>query len=109
MVVEKYGYLIALITALSLLAICDWRYKLALWANPKLYVAIVFGAIPFFLLWDAVNLSAGIFQFDQITKYSYSFVIAGHRFPIEELLFFVLLNYQTVLLWRYYQCYRMRS
>ncbi|WP_084079476.1 lycopene cyclase domain-containing protein [Demequina sp. NBRC 110057] len=94
----QWLYLAALLISIAGLATLDWRYRVALFAEPRRTLATVGIAVAFFLLWDLVGTGLGIF-FIGDGPYQSGIVIAP-EVPLEEVFFLILLTYQTLLLWR---------
>ncbi len=91
-------YLSALVISLLGLGTLDWRHRLALFVDARRTVLTVASAVVLFLMWDLVGVGLGIF-FRGDAPYMTGLVIAP-EVPIEEVFFLILLNYQTLLLWR---------
>ncbi|PKQ27211.1 MAG: lycopene cyclase domain-containing protein [Actinobacteria bacterium HGW-Actinobacteria-4] len=92
-----FAYLGALLISLAGLAVLDWRYKLAMWADARRAVVTIASAVVVFLLWDGIGVALGIF-FRGDAPYMTGLVVAP-EIPVEEVLFLTLLCYQTLLLW----------
>ena len=93
----SFIYLIALAVSLAGLATLDWRYRLALWADPRRTLVTVASAVVVFLVWDGIGVALGIF-FRGDAPYMTGLLVAP-EIPVEEVLFLTLLCYQTLLLW----------
>ncbi|GMA35699.1 lycopene cyclase domain-containing protein [Demequina litorisediminis] len=91
-------YLSALLISIGGLATLDWRYRVALFAEPRRTVLTLLIAVAFFLAWDLVGTGLGIF-FIGAGPYQSGILIAP-EVPLEEVFFLTLLTYQTLLLWR---------
>lgn len=90
-------YLAALLLSLAGLGVLDWRYRIALFPQPRRTLATVGVAVAFFLAWDAVGVGLGIFfrgSASVMTGWQ-----VGPEIPVEEVFFLILLCYQTLLLW----------
>ena len=94
----QWAYLAALVISLAGLSVLDWRYRVALFADPRRTVLTVLLAVAFFLVWDGIGVSLGIF-FIGDSDYLSGIVVAP-EVPLEEIFFLILLTYQTLLLWR---------
>ncbi len=92
-----FAYLAALLVSIAGLAALDFRYRVALFAEPVRTAATVGVAVAFFLVWDLVGVGLGIF-FVGDAPYLSGLVIAP-EVPIEEVFFLILLTYQTLLLY----------
>lgn len=94
-------YALALIISLAGLASLDARYKLAFWHNARRTTKTLAAAMVFFVLWDLADIGLGIFFVGP------SSLLTGLRlapeFPVEELLFLLLLTYVPLLLYRWRQ------
>ena len=88
------AYLGGLLFSIIGLGLLDWRFKVAFWVNKK--AALLATVIPliFFIIWDAVGISLGIF-FRGETKHLTGLMLAP-EFPLEELFFLFLLNYSAL-------------
>ena len=93
----SFAYLAALLVSLAGLATLDFRYRVALFAQPVRTALTVGFAVVFFLLWDLVGVGLGIF-FIGDAPYLSGLVIAP-EVPVEEVFFLILLTYQTLLLY----------
>lgn len=91
------AYLGALLVSLAGLAVLDWRYRVALFDQPRRTLLTVGIGVAFFLVWDLIGVELGIF-FIGDAPYQTGLIVAP-EVPVEELLFLTLLNYQTLLLW----------
>lgn len=94
----SFLYLAALLVSLTGLGFLDWRYRVALWDQPRRTAATVLLGVVFFVIWDAVGIGLGIF-FRGDGPYMTGILVAP-ELPIEELFFLTLLVYQTLLVWR---------
>ena len=90
-------YLIGLLFGLSGLAVLDWRYRVALFAQPARALGTLGIGVAFFLVWDMVGVGLNIFYVGS-SPYLTGVRVAP-EVPVEELLFLTLLCYQTLLLW----------
>lgn len=93
----SFVYLGALLVSLAGLGFLDWRYRLAIFDQPRRALLTVSIGVAAFLVWDAVGVGLGIF-FIGDAPYLTGVVIAA-EVPIEEFFFLTLLVYQTLLLW----------
>lgn len=96
-----FAYLAALSISLLGLGLLDWRFRVALFAEPRRALLTLAIGVGFFLLWDAAGIGLGIF-FRGDGPYMTGVVLAP-EIPLEELVFLTLLVYQTLLLWRYFE------
>lgn len=90
------AYAVFLLLSIGGLATLDYRYTLALWYNARQTLIVLGNALAFFIVWDIAGILAGIFRIGQNTL-----LIGLHigEFPIEELLFLVLLNYTSLIVY----------
>lgn len=101
------AYLTALLVSIAGLATLDFRYRVAVFAQPLRTAATVGVTVMFFLLWDLAGVGLGIF-FIGDAPYLSGLVIAP-EVPVEELLFLILLTYQTLLLFLAFSRRRARG
>lgn len=94
----SFAYLAALMVSIGGLGFLDWRYRVAVFAQPRRALAAVGIGVAVFLLWDLAGVGLGIF-FRGDAGYMTGVQLAP-EVPLEELFFLILLNYQTLLLWR---------
>ena len=93
-----FTYLAALMISLCGLAIIDYRLKLAFWHDAKRSAKTIVIAVGVFITWDLLGIGLGIFIHGS-SQLALPFEILP-EFPIEEILFLVLLCYTTLLLYR---------
>lgn len=93
-----FAYLGALVFSLAGLAILDWRYRLAVWDQPRRSLGVVGIGVAFFLVLDLIGVELGIF-FRGEGEYMTGILVAP-EVPLEEVFFLTLLTYQTLLAWR---------
>jgi lycopene cyclase domain-containing protein len=96
----NFLYLAFLIISLLGLIGIDHRHKLALFRNRVATLASVSVAVVVFLIWDIIGISLGIF-FRGTTPFLSGFHLAP-ELPIEELLFLILLSYNTLLAYQFF-------
>lgn len=94
----SFLYLAALVLSLMGLGVLDWRYRVALWDQPRRTAITLALGVAFFVVWDAVGIGLGIF-FRGDGPYMTGVLVAP-ELPIEELFFLTLLVYNTLLVWR---------
>lgn len=94
----SWAYLAGLLVSLAGLATLDWRYRVALFDQPRRTLVTVVLAVVAFLIWDFIGVGLGIF-FIGDTAYLSGITVAP-EVPLEEIFFLILLTYQTLLLWR---------
>lgn len=91
-----FWYGAALLTSLVGLGLLDYRHKLAIFAGFPLRTFLTIGTgILFFLAWDIVGISQGVF-FRGAGPYQTGLLL-GPELPLEEVLFLALLCYVTLL------------
>jgi lycopene cyclase domain-containing protein len=78
------------------MAVIDYRYKLAQFKYKNRTIKILAIAVSIFIVWDIAGILSGIFF---IGSNDLLVGIRAGEFPIEELLFLVLLNYVSLLLY----------
>jgi len=93
-----FAYLAALLVSIAGLGFLDWRYRVAVCDQPRRALITIGVAVAIFLAWDIAGVGLGIF-FRGDAEYMTGVLLAP-EVPLEELFFLILLNYQTLLLWR---------
>ena len=89
-------YLLALVGAILGTGALDWRHKLALFGGaPGRTLMIVGVGVGFFLLWDVVGITEGVF-FRGSGPWMTGLLLAP-ELPLEELFFLILLCYSTLI------------
>lgn len=91
-------YACALVFSLAGLAYLDFRYRVAVWEQPRRALATVGIGVAFFLVLDVIGVGLGIF-FRGEGPYLTGVLVAP-EVPLEEVFFLTLLCYQTLLAWR---------
>lgn len=94
----SFVYLATLAVSLLGLGVLDWRYRVALWDQPRRTAITLALGVAFFVVWDAVGIGLGIF-FRGDGPYMTGLLVAP-ELPVEELFFLTLLVYNTLLVWR---------
>lgn len=90
-------YLAALLFSLAGVALTDARLKLAAWRDPRrTIVAVVLGTV-FFLIWDAVGITTGVFVKGD-SPLLLGIDLAPHL-PLEEPVFLIFLSYLALVLY----------
>lgn len=87
-------YLLALIISISGLALIDYRLKLTLFTRTKQTIQIILISLIVFVAWDIIGIKLGIFF---IGENNLLLGIRVGQFPIEEVLFLILLNYCSLI------------
>ena len=93
------AYLAALLLVIGCLGLIDWRYKLAYFNNAVQTIKVLVTAVAFFIVWDVAGIGLDIFYIGQ-TRYLTGISIG--EFPLEELFFLILLNYNMLLAYRFF-------
>lgn len=96
---KQFVYLFILIFSLGGLTYLDYRKQLAWFWNARKTAVLLLASLIFFLIWDIVNISAGIIATNP--QWVSGLYVTTPNLPIEEFLFLTLLGYQTLLLWRW--------
>jgi len=94
-----FAYLFTLLVSLAGLAYADYRYRLALFYQPKQTIRVISVSVLFFLIWDVAGITLDIFHTNP--RYVSGLHLGHPDLPIEELLFLTLLTYLTLLFWRF--------
>jgi len=94
----SFAYLGALLVSIAGLGFLDWRYRVAVFDQARRALATIGIGVAVFLAWDVAGVGLGIF-FRGEAGYMTGVQIAP-EIPLEELFFLILLNYNTLLLWR---------
>ena len=95
-------YAAALLVSLACLILLDVRFRLVFARRPLISSAVLLIGVGFFIVWDAVGISLGVFRHVD-SRWATGIVLAP-EFPLEELLFLVFLGYLTLILlneWRH--------
>lgn len=100
-------YLIALVVSITGLVTLDARYRIAIFDRPRPALLTIVIGVAFFLVWDAIGVGLGIFFVGE-GPYQTGIMLAP-EVPLEELFFLILLVYQTLLLWRWFDGRRVRA
>lgn len=103
---KSFAYLSVLVFSLSGLMYLDYKKRLAWFWDVRKTGLILGVSLVFFLIWDMVNIGAGIIATNQ--EWVVGLYVITPNLPVEEFLFLTLLGYQTLLLWRW-QCTRTSS
>lgn len=101
---QQYAYICVLLFSLSGLTFLDYQKKLAWFWDARKTALILVLNLSFFLIWDIVNIEAGIIATNP--AWVTGLYVGIPDLPIEEFLFLTLLGYQTLLLWRW-RCSRI--
>jgi lycopene cyclase domain-containing protein len=91
------AYLLAILVSAGGIAIIDARWRLAAWKSPGRTAAAVAIGVAFFLAWDAVGISTGVFLKGDSPLFTG--VDLAPELPLEELFFLLFLCYLALVLW----------
>jgi lycopene cyclase domain-containing protein len=91
------AYLLAILVSAGGIAIIDARWRLAAWKSPGRTAAAVATGVAFFLAWDAVGISTGVFLKGDSPLFTG--VDLAPELPLEELFFLLFLCYLALVLW----------
>ena len=91
------AYLLAILVSAGGIAIIDARWRLAAWKSPGRTAAAVAIGVAFFLAWDAVGISTGVFLKGDSPLFTG--VDLAPELPLEELFFLIFLCYLALVLW----------
>jgi lycopene cyclase domain-containing protein len=92
------SYALALVVSLAGLLFIDYRFKLAFFFDRARTTKIMLICMLVFIVWDVLGIIGDIFFIGQNS------VLLGVQigeFPIEELLFLALLNYSSLICYRF--------
>lgn len=90
-----FVYLASLLVSTGCMVLLDYRYRLAFFCVPLRAAAAVGFGLAFFLVWDAVGISLGVFR--HLDSRWATGIMLGPEFPIEELFFLAFLTYLTLI------------
>lgn len=90
-------YLLALLVSIGGLAALDRHFRLAFFYKPRQTALILVCAVALFVVWDLAGLYFRIF-FSGPSPLLIGWQLAP-EFPVEEIGFLTLLNYNALLLW----------
>ncbi|MDZ8275631.1 lycopene cyclase domain-containing protein [Microbacterium aquimaris] len=91
-------YLGAILLSLTGIVLLDARFGLALPRHPARTLAATAAGTAFFLAWDLIGISAGVFV--QGDSPLYLGIDLAPHLPLEELAFLVFLSYLALVCWR---------
>ncbi|MET1043072.1 MAG: lycopene cyclase domain-containing protein [Microbacteriaceae bacterium] len=89
-------YLLMLLAAIGCMVLLDRRFALFFWRDPVRAALVTGAGLVFFLLWDVLGISLGIF-FRAESGIMTGLLIAP-ELPVEEVLFLTFLCYLTMVL-----------
>ncbi len=90
-------YLLAILISAAGIAVIDARWKLAAFRSPGRTAAAVAIGVVFFLAWDAVGITTGVFLKGDSPLYTG--VDLAPELPLEELFFLAFLCYLGLVVW----------
>lgn len=93
-----FAYLAALLVSFAGMAVLDWRYRLAFFADRRSTLIVLLIGVALFIAWDAIGIGLGIF-FSGNSPFMSGIYVAP-EFPIEELIFLTFLCYFTLIVYR---------
>ena len=91
----SFLYLATLLSSIAGLTLLDFSHKLAV-AKTKRNAFIILGAVVFFLVWDVVGISLGVFF--RGDSPNLTGLLIYEELPVEEIFFLVVLSYTSLLL-----------
>lgn len=96
--ITQFAYLAALVLSIGGLALLDRRFGLAFWYDARRAGLIIAIATVVYVIWDIAGIAGGIFLHGN-SPYTLPLRL-GPEFPLEEIVFLVLLSYSALILWR---------
>ena len=93
----RFAYAAALLVSLLGMGILDHRHRLFVFADARRAAIVLAAGVAFFVVWDLVGVSLGIFFRGQ-TPYMTGWLLAP-ELPVEEIGFLTLLCYLTMNLY----------
>lgn len=97
-------YATSLIISAACLVLLDVRFSLVFRRTPILAGATLVIGVLFFIAWDAIGISLGVFR--HLDSTWATGIVLAPEFPVEELLFLVFLTYLTLILLSGWQRWR---
>lgn len=91
-------YGVSLLTAIFCMGLIDYKHRYAIFFDWRRTLRVLAPSIAVFIVWDIAGIMAGIFS-DGDGKYRSGLQLGPH-FPVEEVLFLILLTYTSLILWR---------
>lgn len=89
-------YLASLAASTGCMVLLDYRYRLAFFRVPIRALIALLAGLVFFITWDAVGISLGVFR--HLDSVWASGILLAPEFPLEELFFLTFLTYLTLIL-----------
>ena len=90
-------YLIAILVSAAGIVVIDARFRLAAWRAPLRTALAVAAGVVFFLVWDAVGISTGVFL--KGDSPAFTGIDVAPELPLEELFFLSFLCYLSLVVW----------
>jgi lycopene cyclase domain-containing protein len=103
----KLVYAASLLVSLGCLVLLDLRFRLVFRRNTVASAIVVLVGVVFFIVWDAVGISSGVFR--HVDSRWATGILLAPQFPLEELLFLVFLSYLTLVLLSGWRRWRERT
>jgi lycopene cyclase domain-containing protein len=91
-------YLLAIVGSTVCMGLVDRRWRLFLFDRPGRALALVGAAVAFFLTWDLVAISLGVYE--RGDSPAMTGVELADELPLEELFFILFFGYLTMVLHR---------
>ncbi|MHA6967321.1 lycopene cyclase domain-containing protein [Glutamicibacter bergerei] len=88
-------YLLILLGLLTCMALLDARFKLFIFAKPLAALLSLILGTAFFLLWDVLAISQGIFLHRD--SHLMTGIMVSEQLPLEEVFFLIFLCYSTMV------------
>lgn len=86
-----FAYLLALLVSLTGMVVLDRRFGLFFWRAPRAAAVVLAAGVLFFLAWDLIGISTGIFYRGE-TAFMTGWQVAP-ELPVEEVFFLTFLCY----------------
>lgn len=91
-------YLLAIVGSTVCMGLVDRRWRLFLFDRPRLAAGVVVTGVAFFLAWDVVAISLGIYE--RGDSPAMTGLEVADELPVEELFFVLFFCYLTMVLHR---------
>lgn len=90
-------YLLAILVSAAGIAVIDARFRLAAWRAPLRTAGAVAAGVVFFLAWDAVGITTGVFL--KGDSPAFTGIDIAPDLPLEEVFFLTFLCYLSLVVW----------
>lgn len=100
-------YTALLIVSAACLVLLDMRFRLVFRRKPVIGIVAVAIGVGFFIAWDAVGISLGVFR--HLDSRWATGILLAPEFPLEELLFLGFLSYLTLIVLSGWQRWREKA